>query len=452
VRVVEYEVFHMMGLKRAKLKMPENGIVLIGGENGHGKTRSIESLLMALCGKSGMDWPDVELAEQDREGWVRVKLSGDTDLHDLEGFTVELQLKKRRGKPVLERFRVLDSAGDEAASPREFLQRLYSLRALDPRALEKAKPAERVKLIKELVGLDFTALDDERDVAYKKRTEVNRDCKMLQGRRSGIEFPDDTPDAPVSVVALVAEKDKAMAHNRAVDQDERALKNMQANDVKLAEEIAKLEERLVSLKEAKAKYVEDIAKQEEIVANAVRIDVTQIQDAIESSEITNAHVAKKLEAARLEKEIHQLEVESQKFTDKIQRIDNEKQRKLEDAKWPLPNMSLDDSGVLLDGLPFEQASSAQRLFASVKVGMALNPKLKLFVSKDGNDLDNKTLVELDEMLKKNGYQMILEFVTRSDADESRCAVVFKDGSQVGLPDDCEDGSPETDQDGSVEAE
>jgi hypothetical protein len=438
----------MMGLKRAKLKMPENGIVLFGGENGHGKTRSIESLLMAICGKSGMDWPDVELAEEDREGWVKLKLSGDTELHDLEGFTVELQLKKRRGKPVLERFRVLDSAGDEAASPREFLQRLYSLRALDPRALEKAKPAERVKLIKELVGLDFTELDGERDVAYKKRTEVNRDNKMLQGRRMGIEFPDDTPDKPISVVALVDQKDRAMAHNRAIDQDARALKSMQDNDTKLDEEIAKLEQRLVSLKAAKANYVIDIAKQQAVVDQAVKIDVTVIQEAIENSEIVNRDVAKKVEAVRLDREMHTLEVESQKLTDKIQRIDNEKQRRLEDAKWPLPNMSLDDSGVLLDGLPFEQASAAQRLIASVKVGMALNPKLKLFVSKDGNDLDNKTLVMLDEMMKENGYQMILEFVTRSDVDEARCAVVFKDGSQVGLPDDL----PEVDEEDSVESE
>ena len=448
MRVVEFEVFHMMGLKRAKLQMPENGVVLIGGENGHGKTRTIESFLMAMCGKSGMDWPDVELADEDREGWVRVKLTGDTELHDLEGFVVELKLKKRRGKPVLEQFRILDSTGDEAASPREFLQRLYSLRALDPRALEKASPAKRAELIKKLVGLDFTDLDSDRDVAYKKRTEINRDNKMLQGRRSGIEFPEGTPDAPISVVALVAEKDRAMAYNRAVDQDARALKNMQDHDAKLADEITKLEQRLADLKEAKAKYVVDIAKQQEIVAGAVKIDVTQIQDAIESSEITNADVSRKLEASRLDKEIHQLAVESQKLTDKIERIDNEKQRKLEDAKWPLPNMSLDDSGVLLDGLPFEQASSAQRLFASVKVGMALNPKLKLFVSKDGNDLDNKTLLELDKMLKENGYQMILEFVTRSDADEARCAVVFKDGTQVGLPEEL----PEVGDEDSVDSE
>ena len=450
MRVIEYEVFHMMGLKRANLKMPDNGIVLFGGENGHGKSRSIDSLLMALCGKSGMDWPDVELAEEDREGWVRVKLSGDAELHDMAGFTVELQLKKRRGKSTLERFRVLDSTGDEAATPRDFLQKLYSLRALDPRALEKATPAKRAELIKKLVGLDFASLDVERKELYDRRTEVNRDGKMLQGRRTGITFPEDTPDTPISVVELVDKKDKAMAHNRGVEEAGKKLAKLEAADVKLAEEIAKLEERLRALKDSRVENQEAIIQQKDVVEKSQMVDVTDIQAAIVNSEAVNKEVAKKLEAMRIDKELHALEVESQKLTDKIARIDNEKQRRLESAKWPLPNMSLDDSGVLLDGLPFEQASAAQRLIASVKVGMALNPKLKLFVSKDGNDLDNNTLLELDKILKENGYQMILEFVTRSNADESRCAVVFKNGTQVGLAEEPEfdDVSVDTEQGGS----
>jgi myosin heavy subunit len=242
-----------------------------------------------------------------------------------------------------------------------------------------------------------------------------------------------------------------MAHNRACDESERLLKKMEDADRKFNDEIAKLEERLATLKQARDENKDAIEAQKAKVAGAIRVDVTEIQSAIENSEVVNRDVAKKVEAVRIDKELHELEVESQRLTDKIQRIDNEKQRRLEEAKWPLPNMSLDDSGVLLDGLPFEQASAAQRLIASVKVGMALNPKLKLFVSKDGNDLDNKTLLELDKILKENGYQMILEFVTRSDVDEARCAVVFKDGSQVGLAE--AQGEPlETEQDGSVEAE
>ena len=108
-------------------------------------------------------------------------------------------------------------------------------------------------------------------------------------------------------------------------------------------------------------------------------------------------------------------------------MDEEKQERIQNAKFPLPNLSLDDSGVLLDGLPFEQASKAQRVVASVKIGMAMNPKLRLLVCEDGNDLDDATMQALSDTLKDNDFQMLLEYVTRSPEDESKCAVVFTDG-------------------------
>ena len=46
---------------------------------------------------------------------------------------------------------------------------------------------------------------------------------------------------------------------------------------------------------------------------------------------------------------------------------------------------------------------------------------------DGNDLDNETLAALEQTLIDNDFQMLLEFVTRSEEDEERCAVVFHEG-------------------------
>jgi hypothetical protein len=115
------------------------------------------------------------------------------------------------------------------------------------------------------------------------------------------------------------------------------------------------------------------------------------------------------------------------MTDALEDIKSKKQTAMEEAKWPVPGMSLDDNGVLLDGLPFEQASRAQRIRTSVKIEMAAKPKLRLMVSQDGSDCDMDTLNELEAICKENDYQLIMEFVTRSQADEELCAVVFEDG-------------------------
>jgi hypothetical protein len=96
----------------------------------------------------------------------------------------------------------------------------------------------------------------------------------------------------------------------------------------------------------------------------------------------------------------------------------------------------------MGGLPFEQASTSQRIMASVKVGMALNPKLRLLVCQHGSDLDNDTLDALDQVVKAGDFQCVVEVVTRSVYDEQRCAVVIEDGRVKGVDDAEQEGNEE----------
>ena len=49
------------------------------------------------------------------------------------------------------------------------------------------------------------------------------------------------------------------------------------------------------------------------------------------------------------------------------------------------------------------------------------------VSQHGNDLGRDQLIALEQICKDEGYQFLLEMVTRSEEDEARCAVVFQEG-------------------------
>jgi len=123
-------------------------------------------------------------------------------------------------------------------------------------------------------------------------------------------------------------------------------------------------------------------------------------------------------------------VEYQRMTDRIKEIDEEKGEALAEAPWPVEGMELLEDGLLLNGLPFEQASTSQRIMASVKVGMALNPTLRLLVCEHGSDLDLETLEALEKVAKENDFQLIVEIVTRTKEDMDRCAVVIHDGAVV----------------------
>jgi septal ring factor EnvC (AmiA/AmiB activator) len=343
----------------------------------------------------------------------------------------------------VEEFRVLDSTGEEAGSPRDLLKSLYAFRAFDPLAFEAAKPKERGEIIRRLVGLDFTGLEQDRKKLFEQRTLVNRDLKAAEARRAAITYPPTTPDERMSIGKLSIDKDMAQENNRNIKENVTKLESLKSQHTKLSEEVKKLEDRLVQIASTMVSLNTSIAEQEDTVRKGVTIDVSAIQAQIEQADTINMAVEKKQTAKKLDAEIQRFSVESEKASVRIEGIDNNKLKMLAEAKWPLPGMSVDEDGVMLDGLPFEQASKAQRVLASVKVGMALNPKLRLLVCQDGNDLDNDTMAVLEQELKANDFQLLLEVVTKSKEDEDRCSVVFVDGVQSGTePEESDDSEDE----------
>ena len=180
-------------------------------------------------------------------------------------------------------------------------------------------------------------------------------------------------------------------------------------------------------------------------------DIAAVKEKIAKADETNRKVRENIAREKLEKELKQSRLEYQKLTERLTKIQEERAEAVSKAPWPMPGMELNEDGLLMNGLPFEQASTSQRIMASVKVGMALNPKLRLLVCQHGSDLDNDTLDALDQVVKENGFQFICEIVTRSKEDEERCAVVISDGEVVGATVASDmDESSDTDEDSSEE--
>ena len=112
------------------------------------------------------------------------------------------------------------------------------------------------------------------------------------------------------------------------------------------------------------------------------------------------------------------------LTEEIDTLENRKRKMLASAKFPIPELGLSDSGVTLNGLPFEQASSAEQLRASVAMGLAMNPKLKIMLIKDGSLLDENSLRMVAEMAEKADAQIWMERV----GEGKETSVVIEDGA------------------------
>jgi len=109
-------------------------------------------------------------------------------------------------------------------------------------------------------------------------------------------------------------------------------------------------------------------------------------------------------------------------------VDADKARAIERANLPVPGLGFGDGEVLFGGVPFEQASQAEKIRVSVAIAMAANPSLKVLCIRDGSLLDRDSLRLLTEIVEQNDYQLWLEKVGDEDA---ATGIVIEDGTVRG---------------------
>ncbi|NIV98744.1 hypothetical protein GWN26_06185, partial [Candidatus Saccharibacteria bacterium] len=96
------------------------------------------------------------------------------------------------------------------------------------------------------------------------------------------------------------------------------------------------------------------------------------------------------------------------LTNKLEAIDENKRKAVEEARLPIKGLEFDESGVRFNGLPFSQASDAEQLRVSVALGIAANPKLKVLLVRNGSLLDEDNLKMVAAMAEKHGAQIWME--------------------------------------------
>ena len=461
MQVLKYEAHNVLGVKDIKFDLAGRHLFLVGGANGQGKSSALTALVMALAGKSGMpDYPDIALRNGEKKGKVTIELTGDEELMESKSITVELSLRKKTTGSVVEEFRVLDSTGEEAPEPRKLLQRLFTLRAFDPLAFERMKPKEKATLVSQMLGLDLSKFDKEYNRVFEDRTVLGRDGKKLAAQFEAAPKHADAPTEEVKVVDLMAEMEKLQGENKARADCERNVAKAKDRQVALTakadalvEQIAALQKQLdetrIEIDDAEAS---ELSARTQLSALPSRYEeITAVKDKIAKADETNRKVRENAARETLEKELKKSRGEYQKLTDRLTEIQEERAEAVAKAEWPMPGMELTEDGLLMNGLPFEQASTSQRIMASVKVGMALNPKLRLLVCQHGSDLDNETLDALAKVVEEHDFQMVVEIVSRSKEDEERCAVIIADGEVVGATKAQDtDESSDTDEDSPEE--
>lgn len=146
-------------------------------------------------------------------------------------------------------------------------------------------------------------------------------------------------------------------------------------------------------------------------------------------DLTNQAVREKRRRKDVEKALAESHAKSEELTQKQKDADAEKARLLSEADLPVPGMEISEDGVTVDGVRFDQLSTAQQITTSAKIAMRSNPKLKIILIREGALINRANTEALCELAKERGYQLWME---KFSEDASEKGIHISDGEIVAV--------------------
>jgi len=409
LRVVKLEAENYKRLSAVEI-IPDldAATVTIAGRNAQGKSSVLDAIWAALSNTAASKGTTTTRPIRDGEKSARVSV----DLGDI------IVTRKWEGdKNTL----VVESVdGARFPSPQRMLDELIGHFSFDPLAFASLPAKSQQAELLHLVDLPFEpeALAGQRKAAFDDRTIVGRAVKQLQGQLAGFpEIGDDIPDEPVSVAALVAELDAA--------RDIEVSYDVANEEIGTARNIiAETDRAIADLQAKKTRWLDKLKETKERLRNLPeRVDVVPIRDQIDGAETVNAAVRQKHQRQEVIDLIADEKATYDSLTARIAELDKTKSDGLAAAVFPIDGLGFDDDGVTYNGVPFAQASSAERLRVSVAMAMALNPQVRVIRISDGSLLDSENLAVIESMASEQGFQVWIEVVDETGT----IGVVIEDG-------------------------
>jgi len=409
MKIVELRAERFKRLSAVEIS-PAGDVVIISGKNGAGKSSVLDSIWLALGGAPAAKESGTTRPVKDGESDALVRL-------DLGEIVVTRKWTADGGSSLT----VEGAKGKKFSSPQTLLDSLVGSLSFDPLAFSRMSPKDQRKALTEAVKLDFDpdALDQQRKELYDERTATNRELKTLEARLSSMPVPKaGIPEDEENLSDLLAELKAANAEVERQAQERRKLEEMRSRAAALKEQIDHLRAELAALAEqgkAQSALVDSLGECPAIAG---------IEQRINSIQETNAIVRSAREYRTVKAAADKVRRESETLTQKMEALELAKSQGFERAQFPVKGLAFDAEGVVFNGIPFQQCSSAEQVRIAVAVAAALNPKIRVIRIADGSLLDSASMAEIERLAKEHDMQIWIERVDESGG----VGIVIEDGA------------------------
>lgn len=401
VKINSLTVENIKRVKAVQIEPTANGLTVIGGRNGQGKTSVLDAIAWALGGDR------FKPSSPTREGSVipphlKVELSN--------GIVVE-----RSGNNGT--LKVIDPSGNKGGQQllNEFIEQL----ALDLPRFMQSSSKEKAQTLLNIIGVGDTLsrMETEEQQLYNQRTAIGRIADQKAKFAKEMPIYSDAPKELISPSDLIRRQQDILARN-GENQRKRLERDRYEREFKAAEEAVRI---------AQLRYDTALANLETAQKSAENLQdesTAELEKSIADIETINTRVRANLEREHAELEAESYRKQYEELTDRIEDVRQQKLDLLNGTDLPLEGLSVENGELLYCGHKWDSMSGSEQLKVSTAIVRRLNPKCGFVLLDKLEQMDGETLSEFGEWLEKEGLQVIATRVSTGD----ECSLIIEDGS------------------------
>lgn len=407
IKISSLEVENVKRVRAVSLTPTSEGLTILGGKNGQGKTSVLDSIAWCLGGNKFMP------SSPQRDGstippHLKIKLSN--------GIVVE-----RSGKNSS--LKVIDPEGNK--SGQTLLNEFISQFALDLPKFMQATGKEKADILLQIIGVgdELYRLENEETTLYNQRHAIGQIADQKKKYALEMEEYDNVPDEPISPYELIKEQQEILAQNGENKRKRENLDSLIKQNDYVSAEISNLENKLSELRNKQQGLFADIDIAKTSVEGLEDKSTAELEESIANIDEINRKVRANLDKAKAEDDAKQYVDKYDSLTNQIENIRKEKYALLDKANLPLPGLSVENKELTYNGYKWDSMSGSEQLKVATAIIRKLNPNCGFVLLDKLEQMDIDTLSEFNSWLESENLQAIATRVSTGD----ECSIIIEDG-------------------------
>lgn len=414
VKITSFEAENVKRVKAVELEPAADGLTVIGGRNGQGKTSVLDAIAWTLGG--------------DRNKPLKAKRDGAASEPYMKAVLSNGIVVERKGSSSA--LKVIDPSGNKKGQ--RLLDSFVEQLALNLPKFMAQSGAEKTETLLSIIGVgdELARLEADEKRIYSERTAVGQMERQKRGAAEEMEHYDDAPDCPVSAADLIKRQQAILAKNgenerlrSMVPQLERELARIDGECRRLEQTIADARARLSEAEDGRMAAAAKLTEAKKTAEQLRDESTAEIERDIAGIDAINHKVRTNAMRSAAMADADALAGRYAELTRELDGIRSDKRKLLDGAELPLEGLSVEHGMMVYKGAPWDSMSGSEQLMVATAIVRRLKPECGFVLVDKLEQFDAQTLAEFGAWAESEGLQVIGTRVSTGD----ECQIVIEDG-------------------------